>query len=373
MESLGKLIGSYRLVAWILTAALCASGCGFLRPSMPMDAVDVAAPNERAKTILPPYVISPPDVLQINAVQLVPKPPYHIKSLDVLFVQFPAEPDLLTKQDLEDLLKTGRVVSGNFTVRPDGTIDLGAVYGKVEVYNLTIEQAQKVVEKKMMQLTNPKLVKAGKVTVDLFQSRGMQQILGDHLVRPDGSISLGTYGDVTVAGMTLFEAKKAIEQHLSRYLKDPEVTVDVSGYNSQVYYVIFDGGGFGEQVLRLPVTGNETVLDAIGQVQGLPSVASRSHIWIARPNRHGNEDGAILPVDWKAITRRGNTTTNYQLLPGDRLYVMAEPLITTNTYIDRVIAPVERVMGFSLLGAAVHRTFRFIGSSSNVGFGGLGF
>jgi hypothetical protein len=30
----------------------------------------------------------------------------------------------------------------------------------------------------------------------------------------------------------------------------------------------------------------------------------------------------ILPVDWNGITRAGNTRTNYQLLPGDRLYVV---------------------------------------------------
>ena len=38
--------------------------------------------------------------------------------------------------------------------------------------------------------------------------------------------------------------------------------MDVQGFNSKLYYVILDGGGAGQQVVRLPVTGNETVLDA---------------------------------------------------------------------------------------------------------------
>ena len=32
-----------------------------------------------------------------------------------------------------------------------------------------------------------------------------------------------------------------------------------------------------------PVTGSETVLDAISKVQGLPPVASQKRIWVARP------------------------------------------------------------------------------------------
>ena len=48
----------------------------------------------------------------------------------------------------------------------------------------------------------------------LAQFRGMQQIRGEHLVRPDGTISLGTYGCVYVAGMTLAQVKMPVEQHL---------------------------------------------------------------------------------------------------------------------------------------------------------------
>jgi hypothetical protein len=60
-------------------------------------------------------------------------------------------------------------------------------------------------------------------------------------------------------------AKAAIENHLSKFFQKPSISLDISGFNSSVYYVIFDGGGFGEQVNRFPFTGNETVLDAIAR------------------------------------------------------------------------------------------------------------
>ena len=81
-----------------------------------------------------------------------------------------------------------------------------------------------------------------------------------------------------------------------------QVAVDVLAYNSKVYFVIFDGGGFGQQVFRLPATGNETVLDAVSLVQGLAPISSKRRIWLARPAPANSGCSQILPVDWNAIT-----------------------------------------------------------------------
>src|SRR5262249_52189600 len=130
----------------------------------------------------------------------------------------------------------------------------------------------------------------------------------------------------------------------------PEVSVDVAAYNSKVYYVVSDGGGNGEVVTRLPITGNETVLDAVGNVNGLSPVSSKHKIWIVRPSPAGSRCDQLLPVDWNAIARRGETVTNDQLLPGDRLYVQAQSLVTLDTYLARFISPIERAFGITLLG-----------------------
>ncbi len=352
---------------WLALTVLT-TGCYHLRGQI----VQYDVPSEGAKAVLPPYMIEPPDVLTIDALRLVPRPPYMLAPFDEVGVRFPAVPEYLKKEDLEDLLKTGRVIAGTFTVEPEGTINLGPVYGKVKVADMTIDKARVEVENRLKKITREKFVEDGKVFVELTQFRGMQQIRGDHLVRPDGTVSLGTYGSVMVAGLTLDQAKEAIEKHLNKYMLKPEVAVDVSGYNSKVYYVIFDGAGFGEQVFRFPVTGNETVLDAVANVNGLPPVAWKKRIWIARPTRDGEAD-QVMPVDWAGISRRAAMGTNYQVLPGDRLYVQAEPLITTDTYLGRFLAPFERIMGFSIFGASTVRTLQFRGDNGGFGSGGFGF
>jgi polysaccharide export outer membrane protein len=175
--------------------------------------------------------------------------------------------------------------------------------------------------------------------------------------------------------MSLDEIKFAVEAHLSQFIHKPEVSVDVVAYNSRVYYVILDGGGFGEQVVRLPATGNETVLDAIAQIEGLSQVSSKN-IWVARPAPAGTECGQVMDVNWREITKEGITTTNYQLLPGDRIYVQADHLIAFDNLVAKVTAPFERMFGFTLLGHGTVRALQFGhrgGAGGGGGFGGGGF
>jgi polysaccharide export outer membrane protein len=195
---------------------------------------------------------------------------------------------------------------------------------------------------------------------DQLRSLPLQPVFGEYQVRPDGTVFLGVYGSVPVAGYTLRQAAAAIRESLAKQVfadangLNPEfllVILDVTQYNSKRYYVIFDGGGAGEQVYPFPITGSETVLDALGNAFGLPVVASKRNIWVARRCPHPGHPEQILPVDWVGITQHGITTTNYQIMPGDRIYVKAQRIITLDTTLARILAPVERVFGITLLGA----------------------
>ncbi len=198
---------------------------------------------------------------------------------------------------------------------------------------------------------------------------------GQHLVRPDGTISLGIYGNVYVAGSTLEEVRDAVaaQIHVSvtkESLDDIKkgVIADVLAYNSKVYYVITDGGGYGEQVYPIASTGNETVLDAMSKINGLPSVASKKRIWVARATPNCNHP-EILPVDWCGITRRGCADTNYQIFPGDRVYVDSDKWIATDSFLAKRLNPVERILGTILLGSSTVNSIKS-GSNNGTGTGG---
>ena len=333
------------VVLVVLVAAGCHSSQAFRQPFEPP-----AVPKELSKANLPDYRVEPPDILLIEAIRAVPKPPYKAEPLDVLYVSL-ANP--LMNEPL----------NAQISVETDGTLNLGPAYGgSVSVVGKTLPEIKAILEvhlAKVVGLKDPKL------TVSLSQGRGVQRISGPHLVRPDGTLSLGTYGSVRVTGMTLPEVRQAIEHHLSAYLLDPEISVDVQSYNSKIYYVVLDGGGTAETVVRLPITGNETVMDAISQVNGLTAVSSQDRIWISRPAPEGNCH-QILPVDWKSVVECADTATNYQVLPGDRVFVAAYPMTAFDIRMARVLAPIERVFGIVLLGTSTARSFT---NFNNNGFG----
>jgi polysaccharide biosynthesis/export protein len=306
--------------------------------------------KELAKITLPAYVIEPPDILLIDALRVVPKPPFKIQSFDTL--QVIVEGTLLEQP-----------INGLYVVEPGGMLDLGPSYGKVMVGNLSLEEAQDAVFKHLK-----RVLKEPQVSLTLAQAAGQQQIAGEHLVGPDGTINLGTYGNVYVTGMTLTEAKEAIEKQLSEFLDAPLVSVDVFAYNSKVYYVVTEGAGYGDNIARFPVTGNETVLDAIAQINGISRLSSKD-IWIARPAPSGVGCDQILPVDLEAIMKGGSTATNYQILPGDRVFIAQDQWVAADSIIGKITAPFERIFGFTLLGSSlVQQVNRFpFGFNPNFG------
>jgi polysaccharide biosynthesis/export protein len=302
-------------------------------------------PRELAQVAHAPHRVAAPDILLIEALRLVPKGPYRLEPMEVLQIE---ALDVLPKQEIK----------GVYMISPEGKVNLGFTYGSVMVGGLSIEQAQAAIRSHLAPITKG----APTVNVGLVQMRGMQNIKGEHLVRPDGTISLGMYGSVYVAGMTLGQVKAVVENHLGAYLVNPQVSVDVLAYNSRKIYIIADGAGYGQQVIALPATGNETVLDAISKVNGLPAVASLKKIWVSRPSPAGAPCSTVLPVDWKAITQAGRTETNYQLLPNDRIYISANCLIEIYNYIDMAIAPVERVLGVLWLASNTYWGFHSTGT-----------
>ncbi|MBN2475900.1 MAG: polysaccharide biosynthesis/export family protein [Pirellulales bacterium] len=327
---------SLATLACLLTALTGGAGCRAvhtqdqLAHTSLLDGLSDNAPRELDKAILPTYRIEPPDILTIDAIHIVPKSPYRVRTLDLLAIQ--------VRGTLPDA-----PIDGVYQVQAGGLVELGFSYGTAKVAGKTVEEVEDALDRHLSQhLAQPE------VTVSLAETAARQQIAGEHLVGPDGTVTLGSYGSVLVVGKTIAEARQAVEEHLSQSLDDPEVSVDVFAYNSKVYYVVTQGAGLGDGVYRFPVTGNETVLDAISQINGLDQVSSK-RIWIARAGP-GRSCQRLLPVDWTAITQCGEADTNYQILPSDRVYIAEDKLIAFDSNLGKLIAPIERVMGFTLLG-----------------------
>ena len=216
--------------------------------------------------------------------------------------------------------------------------------------------------------------------VEVLEALPGRPISGERLVRPDGKVSLGFYGEIYVAGLTTDEIKEKIVLHLRKYINDAvlgleresqddpdkietvppresdRVFVDVTAYNSKFYYVQGDVAAPG----KMPIVGNETVLDAINYAGGLLATAAPQNIRLVRPAPPGACCDQALPVNLSAIINAGDPTTNYQLMPGDRLVVYRDPIIRTTIFIDRLAAPFQTVINSMLQYGFAVRTVKSI-------------
>jgi polysaccharide export outer membrane protein len=141
-------------------------------------------------------------------------------------------------------------------------------------------------------------------------------------VQSDGTVDLEQYGDLYVAGLTLAEIERKLELQLAPVaaaarVRDPlQISVRLlDGTLSRRYYVLGTVNTQGS----FPITGSETVLDGI-LTAGLRTNSLPDKAYLARPHPAGGPD-QIFSIDWCGITKRGDTLTNYQLLPGDRIIV----------------------------------------------------
>jgi autotransporter-associated beta strand protein len=338
------------------------------------------APKELAMRSLPTYRIAPPDILQIDIRSKAAKegetqppkktdaiippgsPPLHVEiwppaggaddKLDdsnIVKTEAGAQPankaNEITFDSVPSLTKTGSgtlTISGSNTYSGTTTVVGGSTYLYPGVAKsggtLTLGYAPPSA--------------GGLATVKSNSGTGGAELsAGQYLVSPDGTINMRQYGIMQVTGMTVAELKAALEKHLANYMEAPEVWVDVSGYNSQVFYIVTDGAGSGDNVRRVPICGNETVLDAVAMVGGLSQFSSK-RIWVSRPSPTDPKSGAVLPVDYDAMTQRGATETNYQIMPGDRLFIAGDRAIAFNVDLGKATAPLERILGVTSLGAA---------------------
>lgn len=240
------------------------------------------------------YRINPPDVLLVDAIHPTLRGPYHLHAGDAVYVSVDeAIPD--------------SPIDAAFAVDIDGTIALPEPYGPVRVAGMTLADAKLAVIDQLR-----KTLREPSVSFRLWESRGLQQIAGPHLVAPDGRITLGMYGQVPVKGMTVVEAKQAVEKHLRQFLEDPVVSLDVQSYNSMVYYVTVRETERGDLMAKFPVMGSHTVSDALSNLGTLPPVQS--------VEIHNPAFKKALTVDWEAI-QSGDFSTDYRLLAGDRIVV----------------------------------------------------
>ncbi|WP_074307344.1 sigma-70 family RNA polymerase sigma factor [Singulisphaera sp. GP187] len=309
----------------------------------------VMAENERPKPVSRPHAAAEQSSRQ-TALKL--QPPARVKPGDTLTIEV-----------LQAL--PGRPITGDRVVRPDGTISLG-FYGDLEVAGLNrYEIKTKLVNylrnfladdflglwrDELGDLENPDDVKripvepkdshrvfvddtpiytsppvvplaiAGgpprvqpgdRLLIEVLKPIQGRPIAGERVVRPDGTISLGFYGDVQVAGLSRREIKERLVGHLRRFLpsedlgltrKDPRSGRLLNVAPADSDHVFVDEGINFEAAIRKHSSGTagaklDRILQSLDELKSPGSAGERPESEIAQ--RLGDHDRRLGEIESK--------------------------------------------------------------------------
>lgn len=135
-------------------------------------------------------------------------------------------------------------------------------------------------------------------------------------VRPDGKIAAPLVDEMMVQGKTSVQVAREVEKALGKYVRDPIVTVIVTGfvgpYSEQIRVV-----GEAARPQFLPYKQKMTLLDVMIAVGGLTDFAAGNSATILRTA----EGGKQYSVRLKDLIKRGDVSANAEVRPGDILII----------------------------------------------------
>ena len=135
-------------------------------------------------------------------------------------------------------------------------------------------------------------------------------------VRPDGKIAAPLVDELMAQGRTSIELARDVEKVLSKYVRDPVVTVLVTGfvgpYSEQIRVV-----GEAARPQALPYKQKMSILDVMIAVGGLTDFAAGNSATILRTSQ-GNKQYTVRLRD---LVKRGDMSANVDMRPGDILII----------------------------------------------------
>ena len=146
--------------------------------------------------------------------------------------------------------------------------------------------------------------------IAVFVYQGVE-FTGQHMIRPDGKITINLIGDVQASGLTPENLAKSIRDKVKEYVNDPDVTVSVLAVKSKKYSINGEVNKPGEYPLVVPTR----VFQALVNAGGFRDFANQKKITII------HEDGTRDMFNYKDVLKGKKLEQNIWLKPGDIIVV----------------------------------------------------
>ena len=142
------------------------------------------------------------------------------------------------------------------------------------------------------------------------------ELSGPVTVRPDGYVSTPLVEDLQAAGKSPSELAREVERTLGKLIRDPVVSVVVTGfqgvYSDQIRIV-----GEAARPQAISYRNQMTILDVMIQVGGMTDFADGNGAVLVR----GSEGGKQYSIRLRDLLKRGDISANVDMRPGDIIIV----------------------------------------------------
>jgi protein involved in polysaccharide export with SLBB domain len=153
-------------------------------------------------------------------------------------------------------------------------------------------------------------------------------------VAPDGTVSYLQAQNIHVAGLSLDEARLAIEQGLAAHFRSPRVIITPQEVGSKRFTILGKVAHKGVVTLERPITLVEAIANAGGLETGmfeykLIELADLDRSFVSRA-------GQRLPVDFRRLLHEGEMKFNIEIEPNDFIYIASN--ISNDYYVIGAVA-----------------------------------
>lgn len=151
------------------------------------------------------------------------------------------------------------------------------------------------------------------VDIQVYMEDNMNRILR---ISGSGTVTFPLVGNIELAGLSLEQAEQKLAEHLTAFIRQPQVSMLVKEYGNKTVYVLGQVSKPGP--IQIPPEKPLTVLEAVTSVGGFTDIANTSKVRVLRVE-NGKQN--TLDVDVTQITKQGNKSLDIPLKPGDVVFV----------------------------------------------------
>lgn len=151
-----------------------------------------------------------------------------------------------------------------------------------------------------------------------------------------GKIMFPLIGDVQAGGVSIFKLRDEMTARLSRYLKDPQITINISTVQSQKVMVLGQVNSPGV----FTVDSSVTMMEAIAKAGGATQDAKLENVLLIR---RAGEKAEVKSVNISSLFAGKTNAVNSPIQGGDIVYVPSVMIADVSWYfshLGKILSPV---------------------------------